>query len=260
MNHPSSQSRSNRSAGACAGFTLVELLLATAISAVIITAVGGGLTASQQQWMQQRDRILLQREAGALFNLLHDDLQRLRLRPDRQQCLVVRDGDDGFELGLLAVRRPPGEGRGNVALLRWRLQPAASPAIHRRLMREVLAPETTWERVLDRDALLADAAPEFDHGGIDERLSDRVWSLSARWHYLDAGGQRRWTDPGDDLAAGRLLAIGQAEPTPGRLLAVELRLSLLTAVGSELAADGHDFDLSRRHVLEFVRRIDLDQH
>lgn len=195
---------SRRQARAVAGFTLLELLIAIALFALLGLGTYRMLEAVLRSDEAVRAQEQVLREIGRAMWVLERDLQQATPRPvrdgygDEQDAFIGQlsgvEDEVAFELTRSGWRNPTGLNRANLQRVRWRL---AGDHLER----------LYWV-VLDRDV---DSAPRM------QRVLDGV--LELRLRYLDQ--ERAWHEewPPFDPVRGNPEAQAQRMP-----LAVELTL------------------------------------
>jgi general secretion pathway protein J len=184
--------------GRIAGFTLLELLVAVSIFAVIGAMAYGGLRNvmdQQQQTGQHSDRL---KALQLAYRILQRDLEQILDRPvrnefgDSVEALVGGSGFNGVEFSRAGYPNPAG-------FVRSEIQRVAYIPDQDRLLRR------SW-RVLDR---AQDSQPD------EQVLAEHVVEFAMR--FLDAN--REWQDNWPPLAA-------QGSGTAGLPLAIEVKLEL----------------------------------
>jgi len=208
-----------------AGFTLLEVLLALALSASLLTLLSAGMYNVVRDWDSQHDVLgdaldrslaLLQIERALLGALPHSHRDMATLAPS---IYFVGEADSVSWVSTLSPQRRPG-------LTAWRLSVDAGQGLMLQL-----AP-----------ALSDDPAPRLE--AAEPRLLLPDYRLELRYLYEDLDGQRRWRQ---DWDAGQALALP---------LAVHLQLSPRAGSSARERAEALGIDAE----LEIVAPIAAWQH
>ncbi len=158
------------------GFTLLELLVALTIFALISVMAYSGLNSVMAQRAQTSERADQLKQIQMLFNVMERDLSQLVDRTVRNEygdavgALVSAGSDDGVEFTRLGYANPGGLPRSDIQRVRYRLEDGD------------LKRETWW--VLDR-------AP--DSAIVEQPLLDHVQEFTLR--FLDQTNEWRETWP-----------------------------------------------------------------
>jgi prepilin-type N-terminal cleavage/methylation domain-containing protein len=176
------------------GFTLVEIMTATAIMAVVVSFVLTILTQVMGAWNRSSDNLIIGQEAGIAMDLLTQDLQNIVLRNDGNQWLsLYTEQIDGQKQSRLQFFSP--------TPMRATLQANGQPiygsvcAIEYRMMFEPLFPINTQEnaKVLNLHRAVVD--PISTMQGVNNSTaimgsnSNKDTNLARMWNqYIDTGG------------------------------------------------------------------------
>lgn len=169
------------------GFTLLEMLIALALLAIIVAASVTVFRGVAQSWQRGEVRSLRYQNARAIFDVMNREISSI-LPPDRQTPLV----------GLAADDPPLKAGSTGPALFFVALVPGAAPTDVTEIGYWLRGGDQMLMRHLDTDPDV-----DFQTADADEPLGTQVsaWSLA----YFDgAAWQDRWDARQGGAQAGRL--------------------------------------------------------
>ena len=164
-----------------AGFTLAELLIATAITGLIIILLGQIFSSASAMWRLGGERIDAFRDARAALQLMAADLARANINGDPQMLKLVPSSDGKYAVEADAVTPIRNSGKSDLCAVQYYLLwdgTAKTFALMRRFKGSDLLSNAS-------NGYLANTPPDFTTmydktSGIEEAIATPIWDLQIR--------------------------------------------------------------------------------
>lgn len=279
------------------GFTLIELMVATAIMAILVLAVMTITSHVLGTWSNASGRLGANAEARSALQYLGDDLETLVVRPKKQTWLKVTrgtlgaTGGDAPNISMITAteyrdRPTTGDDYGNICAVNYQLAfqhpitggtTGIAPPPIAGLYRKVLSPETTFDDVLagavGNETLHEQIAAHGSTALFENFLSSNVVNLSVDFYAEDLSRDgdgnlinKNGVLPVEgDFTYKDKIYIGDSDTAManvGRLVYADIRMTILSDDGAKALAvasvtNQDEADIIQNYGIVFTRRVPI---